>query len=528
MATCRSCGAQNSNDSKFCFACGAPLSSAPQNNAPQMGYGYNNAYAQANGGMNGQSSYAPAPATVKGCFASAWEDVRSSKGWVGKSFLLGLIYLIPILNFVVAGYAMRWGRKAMFGNREPLPKEIFADNSFVTGFYWCVLSLVFGIVTCFASFLLAFVPFIGLLAIIAFLIFGSMFIYACGMRIALSGRLEAGFNFSTVWPAYKKGLGSLFCASMLPSIVIGLIVAVVESIIAFIAFIVLGVSVAPLISSSYYYSSSQAIISALAPSIIPLTILFLVLIYFALVATSAVELISWRAMGYWAARNASEWLSDPAMVSAFSAAPANSYGYPAQGGYGGNQGGSPYQAAPAQGFISVDRTPVNQFGNNVSAANAGQYGGEGQYGGVGQNNAANSYGFSDNRTTDSPFATPSDDRETIVLSSAQNEEDRPTTVLGGGSSVLKLKRSNGEVLTISDFPATIGKGSAASIQLSGNNAVSRVHARIVRSNNTFAIEDLASTNGTSLNGSTLADGEVAALHDGDVLTFGDENLTVRI
>ena len=44
-----------------------------------------------------------------GYFSAAWNDVKSSQGWLGKMFLLGLIAFIPVFGPVVLlGYAFGW------------------------------------------------------------------------------------------------------------------------------------------------------------------------------------------------------------------------------------------------------------------------------------------------------------------------------------------------------------------------------------------------------------------------------------
>ena len=54
-----------------------------------------------------------------------------------------------------------------------------------------------------------------------------------------------------------------------------------------------------------------------------------------------------------------------------------------------------------------------------------------------------------------------------------------------------------------------------------DNFVSRRHAFILRKPGGFAVEDLDSANGTFVNANTRVPGHaVAALQDGDVLTFG--------
>jgi pSer/pThr/pTyr-binding forkhead associated (FHA) protein len=59
--------------------------------------------------------------------------------------------------------------------------------------------------------------------------------------------------------------------------------------------------------------------------------------------------------------------------------------------------------------------------------------------------------------------------------------------------------------------------------------VSRRHAFILRRANGFAVEDLDSANGTYVNGTTRVSAHaVAALQDGDIVTFGRTRCTFRL
>lgn len=91
-----------------------------------------------------------------------------------------------------------------------------------------------------------------------------------------------------------------------------------------------------------------------------------------------------------------------------------------------------------------------------------------------------------------------------------------------------LSREDGTQITISEFPAMVGKGSAANVRIEGNKAISRVHACISFMGTFFAIEDKGSTNGTYINGNVLAAGETVKLHDGDVVTLGNEDFKVKL
>ena len=69
----------------------------------------------------------------KGCLAAAWGDIMQTKGWFGKVLLLGLVGCVPILNFYVNGYAMRWSRELFLGKVAPMPDRIFGNRMFING-----------------------------------------------------------------------------------------------------------------------------------------------------------------------------------------------------------------------------------------------------------------------------------------------------------------------------------------------------------------------------------------------------------
>jgi hypothetical protein len=172
----------------------------------------------------------------KGCCGAAWKDVRSSKGWFGKVFLLALIDFVPILNWVASGYALRWARQLFFGKVEDMPKKIFGDRTFVTGAMLWVVTLVVGIVTCFVACILGYVPFIGALLGICVVIFVDMVMNFCYLRMTIFDQLGEGFSVNKGWKAMKKQVGKALCIQVLPSVIIGLIVSVIFAILISIFF----------------------------------------------------------------------------------------------------------------------------------------------------------------------------------------------------------------------------------------------------------------------------------------------------
>ena len=74
----------------------------------------------------------------------------------------------------------------------------------------------------------------------------------------------------------------------------------------------------------------------------------------------------------------------------------------------------------------------------------------------------------------------------------------------------------------------IGRGSGANCRILGNRKISREQARVSCGDDRCAIRDLHSANGTFVNGRELGDHEECELHDGDVLTMGEEKFTFTI
>lgn len=70
------------------------------------------------------------------------------------------------------------------------------------------------------------------------------------------------------------------------------------------------------------------------------------------------------------------------------------------------------------------------------------------------------------------------------------------------------------------FPFTIGKN-ASNLLTINNPLVSRSHARILKNNDTFFIEDLNSSNGTKINDTPIASYTLTEINSGDIISFAD-------
>ncbi len=112
----------------------------------------------------------------------------------------------------------------------------------------------------------------------------------------------------------------------------------------------------------------------------------------------------------------------------------------------------------------------------------------------------------------------------LVSASRGATRDHHVTVGAGRSG----RRGSSARYDITEFPATVGKGSAANVRIEGNTAISRVHLLVRYTGQCFAVEDKNSTNGTCINGNRLEPGELVKLKNGDKLKMGNEVFTVEI
>lgn len=108
------------------------------------------------------------------------------------------------------------------------------------------------------------------------------------------------------------------------------------------------------------------------------------------------------------------------------------------------------------------------------------------------------------------------------------ETDGAASALFGPSERLTLERvGTGETIELS-LPCVLGRGSLATCQIAGNDAVSREHARLYEQDGVYLVRDLGSINHTYVDGVGLEADDEAELHDGSVLTLADERLVFHV
>lgn len=262
----------------------------------------------------------------KGCVSAAWDDVKATKGWFGKVCLMALMYFVPVLNWVVDGYALRWARQLSLGQVEGLPKKIFCDRAFVNGAMKFLVSLVAAIAVSIVSSILGLVPFVGALAAIAFGIFVDMFMNIAYVRMSLFDELGEGFNIKEAFNSMKKEPGKAFMIEFMPLLIIFLTVSAVVFIVTILCILTTGLAVwsavYPMIEAagSYEYFTYllendpeflSQFITILLSGFIGLIPWILIGGFFANIFVVACLLVQTRAAGHYVARYCAEWREEP-------------------------------------------------------------------------------------------------------------------------------------------------------------------------------------------------------------------------
>lgn len=85
-------------------------------------------------------------------------------------------------------------------------------------------------------------------------------------------------------------------------------------------------------------------------------------------------------------------------------------------------------------------------------------------------------------------------------------------------------QARGSILVVDSVPSVIGRSSGADITIA-DETVSRRHAEFRGERNELELEDLGSSNGTTLNGNDMVG--AVTLHDGDFVGLGSATLLVK-
>lgn len=240
------------------------------------------------------------PVYAQGCVAAAVNDVKGDPSLVRNSLLLGLISCVPILNFVVEGYAVNWAREIPFGGRTQMPRKIITGHNFEVGFYVFLIALVIGLVAGLASSILALIPLLGWIASLVVSFGASMFQSLMQMRMGITQQLGEGFKVSAVWDVLKRNWTGLFCAALVPSLVAAGVVFVVS----LIGVLLMTVAAVP----AGFAAGGSAIGAGLgAVAVIAASLVCVALVVVCAACLAVAALVTMRAVAHWVARYAPEW-----------------------------------------------------------------------------------------------------------------------------------------------------------------------------------------------------------------------------
>ena len=276
-----------------------------------------------------QYGYA-APVQAEGPLGAAWRDITSTPNWMKRIIILALISLVPILNFAVVGYAMKWARDLSFGKRQTMPNKIFEEGEIKYGFFATLVDIALSSAVCivvtialviigaiFGLFsLVAATVIVSILSVIIgilMVIFLAPFLMVSNMRMVIVGPLESAFNVRKTWAAFRSKMGGAVVAVLVPVIVSGIIASILFAIFSAITAgaVYSGISGMEYFNNYYYYDDPSAMfgpaaqmISSLGFGVLLVGIIFYVITMF--ISTFA-SILSYRAMGHWAARTAPVW-----------------------------------------------------------------------------------------------------------------------------------------------------------------------------------------------------------------------------
>ena len=349
---CPRCGALNPR--------AAQADSPVQNAAPTASTPVPEAGSTAWSSPSVASAGMPSGAYQKGCLAQAFDDITKVPAAFQRvlkiAFVPGIIavistiaFIIPVVGWAVGviglvlsglaslcavGYAIEWGRALPRGRGFEENAPLLRTSLLSLGFFsnalnglFVVLSSVpliigivfflftvgtgatasilgYGVSRSMANFVFGFAMLVLVVAVIISIVLSvllTMFSDATVMHMAVSGRVESTFSLGKVLAAYKREPGKLFCASILPGIIVGIVQFIVDLILGAFASGALGVW----LQRNTLGDSFGAFIA-----LIPLLVSVALLLFVTMCSGAFTSVLKFRALGYWAERYAPAWLHE--------------------------------------------------------------------------------------------------------------------------------------------------------------------------------------------------------------------------
>jgi len=155
---------------------------------------------------------------------NAFKFVFRDKNWIVKILIGGAIAVIPVLNFIAFGYALRILKDAKGGREAALPEWSEWNNLFREGLDVFIIGLLYGLVMCVTWFLvtvLSVVPIIGCLSVFLFpIILLALVLLAPALNISLCRYLDKGsfreaFKLKEVYEEFKSKPGDYLVVTLI-------------------------------------------------------------------------------------------------------------------------------------------------------------------------------------------------------------------------------------------------------------------------------------------------------------------------
>ena len=499
---CSKCGAQNSSSASFCAKCGAPIGERVPARASRR-----------------SDSYDRYRAPQAGALSCAWSDITSTPGWFKKVLFLCLLSCIPILNFAIDGYSLRWGRELSFDKNNLLPKAVFKKKEILTGFRAFLLNIIYASIFFIVSYIVYSLlvslcaslntdfAFVMAIILIFLLVVAYVFAYwpimnASIMRMTVVDYLESGLNVQKTWNAFRGSPGSAISATVVPAVISLLIQLMLWAIcLAIIAALVKSTANGyydMYSNSSYlsYLNNPLDLVDNVARSIYSLSFIStaLYLVFFIITGMFAMfaKMITWRAIGYWAAWTAPEWALESDEEEA------------AEWMDKKNRDSRREEVSRSREDFrspSENRTKTTDNGHRNVYANEV----------VSEQKPASKSSF---RAVETDLDNPDD--KTVVRSNKY------------ANGIVLIRISTGATYKVTSFPSVIGKVDSADVVIENAKSISRKHAKLAVSDGALTVEDLESTNGTTVNGKPISAGDPVEIVEGDVISLSDESFRLVI
>ncbi len=310
---CSHCGKKNADESLFCVECGCPLKKTAVADAARPAAAV---------GM-------PAEYVVpKGCVGQAWSDITNSPNWIKRVLTLMLMNCVPVLNFFAVGYGLQWGAQAAKGEPKPLSAGAFNKKTFVLGLIVVLLDILLAVATIVFG-VLSFIPILGAILLVAINLLASAFCELAKMRAGVTGKLGSAFDLSELFRAYRKNLGGLFAAAIVPQLICGVVIVVVVIVLVFLAGLSGYAAYTDFLDYDYGYGYGHSYPAYGVGYLGGAFALVIVAAVLALFIDGLGMLWAMRAVGHWAHRNEPQWANEGAADAAVAAAPVAAPAAPA-------------------------------------------------------------------------------------------------------------------------------------------------------------------------------------------------------